>query len=98
MREHGDPNCLYFEAYLAGELRVIGRGLAPPGSIWLRIERLGEEVRALCSADGASWNSCGCMRLPVREPTSAGLTAWTESGGTPVWFEGFLLWKAATGS
>jgi hypothetical protein len=55
---------------------VIGRGtLANAGRVWLRLERRGEQVAALCSADGRDWYRVGQLVFPADAPLMAGLHA-----------------------
>ena len=42
---------------------------------WLRLERAGSRVRALCSADGSEWFSAGEAEFPVEGPLEVGLFA-----------------------
>ncbi len=43
----------------------IGRGRLPADRIWLRLERLGRRVTALCSADGQDWLCAGTIEFPT---------------------------------
>jgi DNA-binding SARP family transcriptional activator len=55
---------------------VIGHGtLANAGCVWLRLERRGEQVAALCSADGRDWYRVGQLVFPADAPLMAGLHA-----------------------
>jgi DNA-binding SARP family transcriptional activator/class 3 adenylate cyclase/tetratricopeptide (TPR) repeat protein/regulation of enolase protein 1 (concanavalin A-like superfamily) len=91
----------------------IGRGRLAPGEasdrtepVHLRLERVGERVRALCSVDGADWYAVGETAFPVADPVQVGLVAigsldrtiylgaYTE--GTAIRFESFDLWALAT--
>jgi class 3 adenylate cyclase len=78
-----------------------GRGSAhasPP--LWL--ERLGEHVNALCSADGEEWLSAGQVEFPVEDAVEVGLHAignidrivypGAYPEGTAIRFERFEMW------
>jgi tetratricopeptide (TPR) repeat protein len=52
---------------------VVGRGRLPAGPLWLRLERTGPTVSALCSPDGAQWYSVGSVSFPVEDPVDVGL-------------------------
>lgn len=55
---------------------VIGRGaLSHAGRVVLRLERRGDAVRALCSADGREWYGVGETLLSADGPTLLGLHA-----------------------
>jgi len=92
---------------------IIGRGrLAPVKAsdrtepVYLRLERAGERVRALCSADGAVWYAVGETAFPVADPVQVGLVAignldrtiypGAYPEGTAIRFESFDLWALAT--
>jgi tetratricopeptide (TPR) repeat protein len=80
----------------------IGRGRLPAERIFLRLERKGVRVNALCSADGESWFTAGYVDFPVEDPVEVGLhaigmidrniypSAYPE--GTAIRFESFQLW------
>jgi hypothetical protein len=55
---------LVFDARNAGPFDTVGTGLIEPRPTWLRIERIGDEVRTLLSADRTSWLTAGSFRLP----------------------------------
>ena len=81
----------------------IGRGRLPYERIYLRLERLGNLVKALCSADGNEWFSVGQVDFPVIDLVEVGLLgigfvdrtiylgAFPE--GTAICFESFELWQ-----
>jgi hypothetical protein len=56
---------------------VIGRGLLPieAGSVVLRLERVDDQVSALCSAEGVSWLTVGDVAFPDGGSTHVGLYA-----------------------
>jgi tetratricopeptide (TPR) repeat protein len=45
------------------------------GEAHLRLERIGEQVRALCSVDGEDWFSIGEVTFPASDPLQVGLYA-----------------------
>lgn len=53
----------------------IGRGRLAAERIFLRLERLGSRVNALCSADGQSWFTVGYVEFSVEDPVEVGLHA-----------------------
>jgi hypothetical protein len=81
---------------------TIGRGRLVTERIFLRLERLGGNVRALCSADGQHWFTVGQVEFPAEEPLEAGLNAigtidrmiypGAYPQGTAIRFEAFELW------
>jgi class 3 adenylate cyclase/tetratricopeptide (TPR) repeat protein len=82
-----------------------GQSAAPPSSerIFLRLERLGSRVNALCSADGVEWFTVGHVEFPVEDPVEVGLHAigmidrtiypGAYPEGTAIRFESFHLWR-----
>jgi hypothetical protein len=82
---------------------LIGRGRLPSERILLRLERVGEQVSAFCSADGETWFTVGRVEFPVEEPLQVGLHAignidrnvyrGASPGGTAIRFESFQLWE-----
>ena len=52
---------------------VVGRGMLPAGRVWLRIERAGARVNALCSSDELRWHSVGDVSFPADELLEVGL-------------------------
>jgi hypothetical protein len=72
------------------------------GNVFLRLERLGGRVHALCSANGENWFTLGHAAFPVEGPVQLGLFtigcidrhiapgAYPE--GTAIRFESFTLW------
>jgi regulation of enolase protein 1 (concanavalin A-like superfamily) len=61
------------EAMVQGEYRIIGRGLLRGHAFHLRLEREGERLSALCSADGVHWLTCGQVEFPARDPLLVGI-------------------------
>jgi hypothetical protein len=66
---------------------------------------VGREVKALCSADGQNWFTCGQVEFPVEDLLEVGLYAIGNidrtiySGafleGTAIRFESFHVWRRA---
>jgi hypothetical protein len=94
---------------------IIGRGRLPlvaqhacndlnryyEGRVFLRLERIGSRVNALCSADGVEWFTVGHADFSVEDPVEVGLHignidrtiyhgAFPE--GAAIRFESFELW------
>jgi hypothetical protein len=71
-------------------------------AVFLRMERVGGWVRALCSADGTQWFTVGSVEFPPDVPVQVGLHAIGEIDrtvyhdahleGTAVRFKSFALW------
>jgi predicted ATPase/class 3 adenylate cyclase/regulation of enolase protein 1 (concanavalin A-like superfamily) len=83
------------EACVAGEFCHVGRGQFNRGAIWLRVERVGEEVRTLCSQDGEQWFTCGAVSVPSG-PAEVGLAAISHGPGSHAWFDSFTVWQLDT--
>jgi regulation of enolase protein 1 (concanavalin A-like superfamily) len=91
-----------FSGCIANKDQIIGRGRLPSERVFLRLERIGERVSALCSADGAEWFTVGGMAFPVEDPVEVGLHAigvidrtiyhGAYPEGTAIRFERFQLW------
>jgi class 3 adenylate cyclase/tetratricopeptide (TPR) repeat protein/regulation of enolase protein 1 (concanavalin A-like superfamily) len=84
---------------------VIGRGclsFGPAGRVWLRLERIGGQVSALCSADGEHWFGVGQAAFPAEDPLQVGVCAignidrtvyhGAYPEGTAIRFETFQMW------
>jgi tetratricopeptide (TPR) repeat protein len=81
---------------------VIGRGRLPAERVFLRLERHGSQVNALCSADGVEWFTVGHVNFPVEDPVEVGLHAIGDidrtiyhgayPDGTAIRFQSFRLW------
>jgi hypothetical protein len=98
---------ILFSGCLRNQDVVIGRGrlpLDPSGRVVLRLERVDDQVEALCSADGESWFTVGQVPFPVEDPVQVGLHAignidrtiyrGAYPDGTAIRFESFQLWGA----
>jgi regulation of enolase protein 1 (concanavalin A-like superfamily) len=83
---------------VAGQFRGIGRGYCDRQPMWLRVERVGDELRGLCSADGEHWLGCGSMRMPQREEEVVGLAAHSVYPDDQAWFDTLLLWALGSDS
>ena len=64
-----------FQGCLGKKNAIIGRGRLPAEPIFLRLERLGSRVNALCSTDGQSWFTVGHAEFPIEDPLEVGLHA-----------------------
>ena len=85
----------------------IGRGRLPAERIWLRLERLGRHVTALCSADGRDWSCAGTIEFPMPDEVEVmvGLHAigtidrtiyhGAYPEGTAICFTTFEMWTTA---
>jgi hypothetical protein len=103
------------EGCLGNQDVIIGRGRLQMGKsaslhigksserVFLRLERVGDRVRGLCSVDEDAWFSVGEAAFPVREtPPQVGLHAignidrtiyhGAYADGTAIRFEVFTLW------
>jgi hypothetical protein len=83
---------------------LLGRGALPQAEqIYLRLERIGAQVRALYSADGDVWSSVGAVEFAVADPVEIGLLAvgfipryvypGSTMGGTAIRFASLQLWR-----
>ncbi len=67
------PGSVSLRGSIDGQDRLLGRGLLPvEDSIVLRMERLGDRVHALCSADGESWSGVAQVNFAVGNPIEVG--------------------------
>jgi hypothetical protein len=64
-----------FRGCLENQDRLIGRGRLPGEQVWLRLERQGSRVRALCSAGGQEWLTAGEVEFAARDGEQVGLHA-----------------------
>ena len=91
-----------FSGCIANKDVIIGRGRLPFERVFLRMERHGGRVKALCSADGAGWFTVGGVEFPVEDPVEVGLHAignidrtiyhGAYPEGTAIRFEAFEMW------
>jgi hypothetical protein len=79
------------QACVAGRFRHVGRGRCERRPIWLRLERVGDELRGLCRAEGEPWLFAGALRLPQGRMEQIGLAAIHHGPGAHAWFDTFLL-------
>jgi regulation of enolase protein 1 (concanavalin A-like superfamily) len=80
-------------ACVRGRFRSVGRGQCERRPIWLRLERMGEWLHGLCSADGEHWLACGSVLMEPGKEESVGLLAHTQFPGDQAWFDSLLLWR-----
>jgi regulation of enolase protein 1 (concanavalin A-like superfamily) len=69
---HGD---VMLEARVQGEFLHFGRGRLHGRSYFLRLERTGERLVALCSTDGEHWLTCGTVLFAAGDPLLVGVHA-----------------------
>jgi hypothetical protein len=91
-----------FLGCLGNQEVIIGRGRLPGERISLRLERIGERMNALCSADGEEWFTVGHVEFPVGDLAQVGMHAigaidrtvypGAYPEGTAIRFENFQLW------
>jgi predicted ATPase/DNA-binding SARP family transcriptional activator len=100
------PDEVAFQGCLGNEDMIIGRGRLDVGNssdqIILRLERVGDQLRALCSADGTQWFTVGSVGFPIEIPVQVGLHAIGEIDrtvyhgaypeGTAIRFKSFTMW------
>ena len=97
---------ILFMGCLGNRDMLIGRGRLQSdasGRVFLRLERGGDRVNALCSADGENWFTVGHIEFPVEDPLQVGLHAigsidrtvyrGAYPDGTAIRFESFQLWE-----
>jgi tetratricopeptide (TPR) repeat protein len=92
-----------FVGCLRNQEVIVGRGRLPAERIVLRLERTGDGVNALCSADGREWFAVGHAGFPVQDPVLVGLYAigvidrtiypGAYPEGTAIRFESFEVWS-----
>ena len=100
-------NEISFQGCVANADMIIGRGRLTPlpkRGITLRLERVGDSVRALCSADGETWYTAGSITFHFagEPPLQVGLHAighidrtifhGAYPDGTAIRFESFEMW------
>jgi DNA-binding SARP family transcriptional activator len=96
-----------FQGCIGNQDLIIGRGRLNIDAfkwIFLRLERIGDRVNALCSADGTEWFTVGYVDFPVEDPVQIGLHAignidrniyhGAYRDGTAIRFVSFTLWVA----
>ena len=91
-----------FSGCINNEDMVIGRGRLEAAQAYLRLERVGNRVNALCSTDGEEWFTAGSVEFVVDDPVEVGLHAigmidrtiyhGAYPDGTAIRFEHFELW------
>jgi tetratricopeptide (TPR) repeat protein len=101
-RGTGGEHEVSFTGCLQQEEVVIGRGRLASERVFLRLERLGGRVNALCSGDGESWFTVGHAEFSVEDPVEVGLHAsgridrtlypGAYPEGTAIRFEAFQGW------
>ena len=64
-----------FGGCLDNEDLFFGRGRLPSEQLSLRLERRGQRINALCSADGEQWYSVGAVDVVLADPLRVGLYA-----------------------
>jgi tetratricopeptide (TPR) repeat protein len=91
-----------FQGCLDNRDVIIGRGRLPGERLFLRLERRGGHVRALCSSDDQAWFTVGQTEFPTENPLEVGLHAigsidrtiypGAYPNGTAIGFQSFGLW------
>jgi DNA-binding SARP family transcriptional activator len=89
----GGRAAVHLQACVAGRFRDVGRGHCDRRPVWLRLERVGDELRAFCRADGEPWLTAGSLRLLPGNPEHVGLAAIWHGPDAHAWFDDFLLWR-----
>jgi DNA-binding SARP family transcriptional activator/class 3 adenylate cyclase len=69
------PSEISFSGCVADRDLIIGRGRLLGERVVLRLERVGDRVSALCSANGQNWFTVGHIPFPVEDPVEIGLHA-----------------------
>src|SRR5262249_48923579 len=59
------PGEITFRGSVGNQEMYFGRGSLAAERLWLRLERVGEQVEALCSMDGQQWWQAGVAAFPV---------------------------------
>lgn len=104
----GGAHEVFFAGCVENQDVVIGRGRLPgvveqqEGIVHLRLERVGERVRALCSRDGETWFTVGETQFVAADPLQVGVYANGEidrvvhpgacTDGTAIRFLTFEQW------
>jgi DNA-binding SARP family transcriptional activator/regulation of enolase protein 1 (concanavalin A-like superfamily) len=89
----GKRACVELDLYIGGRFQFVGRGHCERRSMWLRVERVGERLHGLCSADGEHWLACGSVIMEQGKEERVGLLAHAQFPGDHAWFDSFLLWR-----
>jgi hypothetical protein len=97
------PYEISFSGCVSSRDLVIGRGRLPAEGVFLRLERVGCRVNALCSADGQNWFTVGHVTFAVEDPVEVGLHAigainrtiyhGAYPDGTAIRFESCQVWR-----
>jgi hypothetical protein len=103
-RGRAGPHEIWFHGAIDGDDVILGRGRLSGERVALRLERHGDRVRALCSADGERWFTVGQVELLLADALQIGLHAigWIDRTiyhgaypeGTAIRFECFELWES----
>ena len=85
--------------------QISGRGYleeTQDGSVYLRLERSGDQISAYCSGDGKNWFTCGNLEFPSGDPIQVGIYAigaidrtvycGSYKDGTATLFRNFRIW------
>ena len=97
------------------QMSTLARQERPPApddslerQVYLRMERRGDAVRALCSADVREWFAAGQATFPVGRPIHIGVHATGSidrtiyhgayPGGSAIRFQSFRLWQTRPGA
>jgi hypothetical protein len=86
---------IHLEACAGGHYCFPGHGRFPAPGVWLRLERIGKNVRGLCSEDRRQWWTSGAVTFPEGGPVHVGLTCIAHAIGATASFERFVVWKRA---
>jgi hypothetical protein len=105
-RGHWGAADIAFRGCLDNVDRYLGRGRLVSEWVWLRLERQGSQVRALCSADGQEWLTAGAIEFAAQADEQVGVHAigmidrtiyhGAYPEGTAIHFSCFYVWTAAT--
>jgi class 3 adenylate cyclase/tetratricopeptide (TPR) repeat protein/regulation of enolase protein 1 (concanavalin A-like superfamily)/energy-coupling factor transporter ATP-binding protein EcfA2 len=83
------------------QYEIIGRGWLEGRRLYLRLERTGSLVSALCSNDGKQWYICGEVSFPVNDPVWVGLCTacpgGSDSSASILRFHEFELFQRKAG-
>jgi tetratricopeptide (TPR) repeat protein len=103
-RGHWGAADIAFRGCLDNVDRYVGRGRLMSEQVWLRLERRGGRIRALCSADGQAWLTAGEIEFVARDGEQVGVHAigmidrtiyhGAYPEGTTIRFACFDMWTA----